>query len=221
MYTNALLGTTMDKRHVWRPAAKEGLDAALEADEYAALACECGQQEAMQKPDSEGQQHLRLVPVRDLNVETLADFLVHPGTSEPCARCACSTLGLEWPPERASVKVEEMHPGHWTLDDPEYVAKEQHARQAGQAYLRRHADHEQESGEGSADPPQHPNARCDTVPVVDAEVEVQNDLERAGRQPLGRGQQEMEFSIDVKGEAAEELKRFFDEVSDRAARDSR
>lgn len=133
MYTNALMGTALDRRHVWRPAAKDGLERALEQDEYAALACECGEQEAIHEPDSEGQQHLRLVAVRDLGVETLADFLVHPGTSEQCARCAASTLGMEWPPEQAGVEVEDV-------EDPEYVAKEVHEQRAARMYEERYGD---------------------------------------------------------------------------------
>ena len=133
MYTNALMGTALDRRHVWKPAAKDGLERALAQDEYAALACECGEQQAIHEPDSEGQQHLRLVPVRDLGVETLADFLVHPGTSEQCARCAASTLGMEWPPEQAGVEVEDV-------EDPEYVAKEVHEQRAARMYEERYGD---------------------------------------------------------------------------------
>lgn len=174
MYTNALMGTAMDEWHVWRPAAKEGLDAALEADEYAALACECGEQEAIHEPDSEGQQHLRLVPVRDLGVETLADFLVHPGTYEPCARCACSTLGLEWPPEQAGVEVED-------IEDPEYVAKELHEQQAGEMYDERYGDvpedrvaakHLEQTSLALGE--QHRLKRLDTGEVVEATV-VESD----------------------------------------------
>ena len=199
LYTNALMGTAMDERHTWTHAGQQRLEGAQERDEFEQVFAHCGSTSAIHEAGQPEQHALRLVPVRDLGVETLADFLVHPGTCEVCARTVAQNLGLGWPPEQAGVEVED-------ISDPEYVAKEQHEQAAAAMYDERYGltdeerdEFEQEYGQGPAAPGAvHPNCRSATVQVdgeavgevENLEVRIRDAVERLAEDAVDRAVQD-------------------------------
>ena len=183
MYTNSLLGTAYDERHVWRPAAQQRLEQAKHDGAYADVPCECGEVSAIFEPGDEQQYSLLLVPVQAYDVGTLLEFMVHDDTCDECNSEVRDLLGWEqdW--------LEQVHEGAFTLADtqeeleePEQAQKRYHQQQAGEMYDERYSERVDE-GEVPAKHleqttlalgEQHRIRRLDTGDIVEATV-VQSD----------------------------------------------
>lgn len=174
MYTNSLLGTAYDERHVWRPAAQERLEQAKHDGVYADVPCECGEVSAVFEPGDDQQHSLLLLHVREYEVGSLAEFLAHPDT---CGRCVAKTenlLGI-------GAQVDEVREGFPAndsgLEEPERAHTRHHQQRAGEMYDERYsglsedlvpAKHLEQSTLALGE--QHRVRRQDTGEVVEATV---------------------------------------------------
>ena len=134
MYTNSLLGTAYDVRHVWRPAAQERLEQAKHDGVYAEVPSECGEVSAIFEPGDEQQYALLLVPVREYDVPCLPAFLHHDATCQACGQAALDLVGLADPETE-----ERLYEGAYSLKDTSRDLEE--PEQAVQRY------HQQETAE--------------------------------------------------------------------------
>lgn len=114
MYTNALHGAR-GERHVWYVEQQRALARAREQGVEAALASACTREHVYVLNAHTGDS---LVPIRDLGVGSLAEFLARGDTCEACAEAVVERTGMDWDDYDGAFTFGETHEA---LGDPAWV----------------------------------------------------------------------------------------------------
>lgn len=120
MYTNSILGTAVDERHVWYVQQQRALAEAREQGEYHVEGCACGQEDAVVHDSQNGD---RLVPIKEFDVSSIGAFLANDECCERCAQVVAERLNLDWD---WYVEAPENGGSTSALDEPDWVAQHYH-----------------------------------------------------------------------------------------------
>lgn len=118
MYTNALLGSGEEQRHIWYVRQQRALAEAREAGEQHAEGSLCGERMAVVNPPASD----RLVPIREYNVDTLAEFLANSSVCAECQATVVEDTGFDWDDYEGDFTANDA----WHLEPPDWVADEYH-----------------------------------------------------------------------------------------------